>query len=80
MKKCESFFKINRVPDWQKVEMAAMHLKGKAESWYQSKTVNRKQLNWPELVNDIIERFEAKRIVGVVDEFKQLRQKVNVEE
>jgi len=57
-----------------------MHLRGRAESWYNSFLVNRGQVSWQELIQEIVERFEVRNVVGVVDEFNHLRQRGSLEE
>lgn len=54
--------------------------KKRAESWYNSFLVNRGQISWQELIQEIVERFEVRNVVGVVDEFNHLRQRGSLEE
>jgi hypothetical protein len=54
--------------------------KKRAESWYNSFLVNRGQVSWQELIQEIVERFEVRNVVGVVDEFNHLRQRGSLEE
>jgi hypothetical protein len=80
IQKCEHYFSVYQVTDWYKVELSAMHLRGRAESWYNSFLVNRGQVSWQEWIQEIVERFEVRNVVGVVDEFNHLRQRGSLEE
>ncbi|KAJ3687587.1 hypothetical protein LUZ61_016751 [Rhynchospora tenuis] len=80
VQRCEYYFQIYQVPEMHKVGIAAMHLRDKVEGWFQSLMVNRDPINWQEFVLEIIRRFENKGVLGVIEEFKHLKQKGSVEE
>ena len=50
IQKCEHYFSVYQVTDWYKVELSAMHLRGRAESWYNSFLVNRGQVSCPDIL------------------------------
>lgn len=46
IKKCRKYFSLCKVPDSQKLDVASMHTRGKAEIWFNSYVQTRKNIDW----------------------------------
>ncbi|KAJ4777533.1 polyprotein [Rhynchospora pubera] len=75
--KCERFFQMAQIPERHKLEVATMHMQGKAETWVQG--VVREGMFWEEFAHEVIDRFEPKTTMGLVGEFNKLKQLADVE-
>ncbi|KAJ4802427.1 polyprotein [Rhynchospora pubera] len=75
--KCEKFFQMAQIPERLKLEVATMHMQGKAETWVQG--VVRDGMFWEEFAQEVIDRFEPKTTMGLVGEFNKLKQLTDVE-
>ncbi|KAJ8442129.1 hypothetical protein Cgig2_011319 [Carnegiea gigantea] len=51
------YFSLCRILDNQKVDLASTYLQGKAEVWYRSCSLTRKNVSWEDFVVDIYARF-----------------------
>ena len=58
IKKCTRYFTLCKTTEEQKVDLAALHLKGQAEIWFNSYILGRRNLTWDEFIYDISARFK----------------------
>ncbi|KAJ8435420.1 hypothetical protein Cgig2_001072 [Carnegiea gigantea] len=56
IKKCTRYFSLCRTGDEQKVDLAALHLKGPAEVWFGSYILGRRNIAWEEFIVDFARR------------------------
>ncbi|KAL4303244.1 hypothetical protein GQ457_10G021490 [Hibiscus cannabinus] len=80
IRKCEKFFSIFAIPEQNKVEIAAMYLVGRAETWFDGYTMQKTRLTWHEFVADLCHRFLDKLQSDIIEEFNKLFQKASVAE
>ncbi|KAL4281742.1 hypothetical protein GQ457_03G022050 [Hibiscus cannabinus] len=80
IKKCQKYFSIFAIPEYQKVEIASMYLNGKAETWFDGYIMQKYRLTWQEFTADLCHRFCDKTFSDVVEEFNKLVQKGSVED
>ncbi|KAG8371465.1 hypothetical protein BUALT_Bualt13G0090400 [Buddleja alternifolia] len=60
VRRCMRYFQIvNTISDEHKVQLAAIHLKGNAELWYQGYMEGKGKLSWQEFVRAIYDRFDV---------------------
>ncbi|KAL4281132.1 hypothetical protein GQ457_03G012130 [Hibiscus cannabinus] len=83
IRKCEKYFSIFSVPDSQRLEVAAMYLQGRAETWFDGYVMKKNRVTWHEFVADITHRFYDKGYIDVIDEFNnglkdEIKHKVKV--
>ncbi|KAL4278859.1 hypothetical protein GQ457_03G027370 [Hibiscus cannabinus] len=78
IRKCEKFFSIFAIPEQNKLEIAAMYLVGRAETWFDGYTMQKTRLTWHEFVADICHRFSDKEQTDIIEEFNKLFQKTSV--
>lgn len=74
VKKCAKYFNLCKIPDDQKVDLASMHLQGKAEVWFSSYILGRKHVDWDDFIVDLCARFRGDMGRQVVEEFNKLHQ------
>ena len=74
IKKCTRYFTLYKITQEQKVDLAALHLKGQAEIWFSSYILGRRNLTWHEFIFDISARFKDNLGNKVVEEFNKLAQ------
>ena len=74
--KCEQFFEVDSVPEHRKVQIASIHLWGRALIWHQSlmKRVVGQELTWEEYKRTILARFGASPFDDPVAELMKLKQ------
>ena len=61
------------MPGNQKVELASLHLQGRAEIWYNSYIIGRSKVDWEDFVVDLCARFRDAIGGQVVKEFNKLQ-------
>ena len=74
IKKCTRYFTLCKIPDDQKVDLASLHLYGKAEVWFGGYILARKRVAWEDFVMDLSSRFKDDIGSRVVEDFKNLQQ------
>nr|XP_016449252.1 PREDICTED: uncharacterized protein LOC107774272 [Nicotiana tabacum] len=83
LRKGERYFHYNRIldPD-EKLEVAVLHLTGKAEAWFFSYHVSKGVIKWHEFTEEICKRFEgaSNSKFNLIGEFKKVEQKGTVDE
>ncbi|XP_026452105.1 uncharacterized protein LOC113352508 [Papaver somniferum] len=77
--KCEYYFKMQVVPEFNKVGIAAIHLDGKAGKWFENFRLNKHHISWPDLAESICSRFENPAHDNIVGIFNKLAQLTTVE-
>lgn len=53
VKKCTQYFCLCKIPDSQKVDLASIHLTGKAEMWFASYIAVKNSVEWDEFIVDV---------------------------
>ncbi|PHU01203.1 hypothetical protein BC332_30990 [Capsicum chinense] len=79
----ERYFQYHHILDpTQKLEIAVLHLQGKAESWHFSYHINRGIVRWETFTEEICKRFEVSdnSKINLIGEFKKIEQKGTVDE
>ncbi len=76
---CEYYFEIYQTPYSQWLNIASMHLSGKARTWKQSFFIQRQGINWEEFVEALYQRFGQTGERYLVREFNSLKQFGTVE-
>ena len=74
VKKCSKYFTLCKTPAHQKVELASLHMGGKAEAWDNSYALGRQGILWEDFVVDICARFKDELGSHVMEEFNRLKQ------
>ncbi|XP_074278160.1 uncharacterized protein LOC141601756 [Silene latifolia] len=80
IQKCEKYFNLCKVPDDQKVDLAAIHMIGKAESWFNAYIAARNFVSWSTFIIDVCARFKDKLGANVVEQFNRLHQTGSLED
>ena len=80
VKKCSRYFTLCKIPDSQRVDVASIHLIGKAEIWFASYVAVRKNVDWSDFIVDVCNRFKEELGSKVVEDFHKLQQLGSVEE
>ncbi|GMI86644.1 hypothetical protein HRI_002333700 [Hibiscus trionum] len=80
LRKCHKYFAILEVPDHQRLDVAAMYLTGRAETWFDGYILQKHRVEWHEFEADLCHRFCTKESTDIVQEFNKLVQKSTVEE
>ncbi|KAJ8446939.1 hypothetical protein Cgig2_026437 [Carnegiea gigantea] len=80
IKKCTRYFSLCRIQDEQKVDLAALHLRGSAEMWFGSYIMGRRGLTWDEFIVDICARFKDNLGSKVIEDFNKLCQVGTIDE
>ncbi|KAL4325963.1 hypothetical protein GQ457_11G022560 [Hibiscus cannabinus] len=80
VKRCQKYFSLLNIPEEQKMDIAAMHLEGKAETWFDGYILQKHRINWPEFAADLCHRFCDRTYTDVIEEFNKLIQKTSVED
>lgn len=71
---CEQYFSVYKIEDAKKVAVAGLHLEGVTRSWFQTYTLGRKSVDWPEFCQQFTARFGAWEQELLYENFKQLQQ------
>lgn len=79
IKKCSKYFKLCKISEDQKVDLAALNMVDKAEKWAINYLSSRKNVDWPEFVMDLSARFKEERGVNFVEKFNKLEQIDSIE-
>ncbi|KAL4351905.1 hypothetical protein GQ457_06G037700 [Hibiscus cannabinus] len=80
IKRCQKYFTLFDIPEEQKMDLASMHLEGKAETWFDGYIMQKHRLSWHEFTADLCHRFSDRTDTDVIEEFNKLIQKGSVEE
>ncbi|KAL4281431.1 hypothetical protein GQ457_03G011630 [Hibiscus cannabinus] len=78
VRKCDKYFSIFNIPEYQKVEMASMYLTGKAETWYDAYIMQKHRVSWHAFVADLCHRFCDKNHSDIIEDFNKLFQTTTV--
>jgi hypothetical protein len=78
--KCERFFKANNVEDQEKVNLATIHMEGKALEWFQGYEISNTDLSWQKFTQDLILRFGPGVFDSPIGQLTKLRQVNDVKE
>ncbi|XP_074306486.1 uncharacterized protein LOC141641737 [Silene latifolia] len=79
IKKCARYFSLCRIHDDLKVDLAALNMVGKAETWVISYLAINKGVVWDEFIVDLMARFRDEMNHNVVEKFNRLQQVGTVE-
>ncbi|KAJ3687784.1 hypothetical protein LUZ61_016948 [Rhynchospora tenuis] len=71
---CEFYFAMYQVPEDYKTRMAVMNFDEEMHQWYLGLVDGPYQLQWPELVEEVMGRFKLSVDKHPVDEFKRIHQ------
>lgn len=63
-----------KIPDYQQLDLASIHMSDRAESWFNSYIATRIFVEWDDFVLDVCARFKEDIGVNVVEEFNKLVQ------
>jgi len=74
IKKCERYFNMCKIPESQPVDLAFIHLKGKAEVWFTSYVAVKKSVDWDEFIVNVCGRFKEDLGCKVVEDFSKVQQ------
>ncbi|KAJ4814811.1 polyprotein [Rhynchospora pubera] len=77
---CDFYFDMYQVPDEYKTRMAVMNFDEELHQWYMGLIDGPYQLQWHELVEEVMSRFKFSTDKHPVDEFKRIHQVGKVEE
>ncbi|KAL5715262.1 hypothetical protein ACHQM5_017103 [Ranunculus cassubicifolius] len=80
IQKANRYFLFNPIADHQKILFASLHLKGKADMWYQAHLEAIGRMNWFGFTESMRTRFAEDVYDNVVGEFSKLVQTGTVEE
>uniref|UniRef100_A0A7C9CVQ1 Retrotransposon gag domain-containing protein n=2 Tax=Opuntia streptacantha TaxID=393608 RepID=A0A7C9CVQ1_OPUST len=58
VKKCSRYFALCNIPDSQRVDVASIHLTGKAETWFAHYSAVRKNMDWCDFILDVCTCFK----------------------
>ncbi len=76
---CEQYFEVYQIPHQQWLNIATMHMIGRARTWKQSYFVHKNEVGWAEFVASLYRRFTRTGERYLVREFSNLRQLDKVE-
>jgi len=80
IKKCSRYFSLCKIPEPQRVDLASIHLKGRAEVWFSSYIAVKKNVEWDEFIMDVCGRFKEDLGCRVVEDFNKLQQTGPIDE
>lgn len=80
VRKCERYFEFYGIKEHQKMELIAMHLDDKADTWFQGYLAEKGMVSWVDFSEEVCKRFDTKGLVDAVEEFNKLVQTGTVEE
>ncbi|KAL4346721.1 hypothetical protein GQ457_17G027640 [Hibiscus cannabinus] len=63
-----------------KMDLVAMHLEGKAKTWFDGYIMQKHKLNWHEFTADLCHRFCDRAYTDIIEEFNKLVQRTTVDE
>jgi len=73
IKKCGRYFNLCKIPEAQQVDLASIHLKGRAEVWFTSYNAVKKNVDWDEFIVDVCGRFKEELGCRVAEDFNKLQ-------
>ncbi|KAL2931387.1 Retrotransposon-derived protein PEG10 [Bienertia sinuspersici] len=79
IKRCNQYFKLCKIPDDQKVDLASLNMFDKAENWLSSYLAIRPTIDWNEFMIDVSNRFKDDVGCHVVEKFNRLQQSDSLE-
>ncbi|KAL2930706.1 Transcription factor bHLH25 [Bienertia sinuspersici] len=74
IKKCNRYFLLCKIPEDRKVDLASLHMIGKAESWVSSYLAVRASVNWQDFILDLTVRFQDHASENMVEQFNKIQQ------
>jgi len=74
IKKYTRYFTLCKVMEEQKVNLAALRLRGQAEVWFNSYILGRRNVAWEDFIFDLCARFRDNLGSKIVEEFNKLTQ------
>ena len=80
IKKCDRYFKLCKIPDENRVDLAALHMIDNAETWIISYLSVRHHVDWNDFIFDLTARFKAETGSIAVEQFNKLTQSFSLEE
>ncbi|XP_026419467.1 uncharacterized protein LOC113315400 [Papaver somniferum] len=75
LSKCDYFFQMHEIPEFNKARIASMHFDVKAAKWFENFRLNRPHISWQDLTSNVYLRFENpahENIVGLFNKLSQL--------
>jgi len=69
IQKCGRYFSLCKIPKPQRVDLASIQLKGRAEVWFSCYIAIKKNVDWDEFIVDVCGRFKEDLGCQVVEEF-----------
>ncbi|VFQ67546.1 unnamed protein product [Cuscuta campestris] len=79
IKKCARYFSLCKIPEEQRLDLASIHLVGKAETWFASYITVKKGIGWDEFIFDLCGRFKDELDSKVVEEFNKWSQEGTID-
>uniref|UniRef100_A0A803L3P0 Ty3 transposon capsid-like protein domain-containing protein n=1 Tax=Chenopodium quinoa TaxID=63459 RepID=A0A803L3P0_CHEQI len=79
IKKCNKYFKLCKICDEQKVDLASLNMVDKAEVWVASYLAGKINVDWTEFVVDLTARFKDSKSDNAVENFNKLQQLGSIE-
>ncbi|KAL4309278.1 hypothetical protein GQ457_01G012100 [Hibiscus cannabinus] len=80
IKKCQKYFALLEIQEEHKMDLASMHLEGRAETWFDGYIMQKHRITWHEFTADLCHRFSDRTYRDVIEEFNKLTQRGSVEE
>ena len=80
VRKCSRYFSLCKIPESQRVDVASIHLVGRAETWFASYIAVTKQVDWSDFIVDVCSCFKEELGSKVVEDFHKLHQWGSVDE
>ncbi|KAL5709495.1 hypothetical protein ACHQM5_020179 [Ranunculus cassubicifolius] len=74
IQKANRFFQLNIMSDHQKILLASLYMRGRAENWYQTDALLFEKLSWLEFTERVKFRFYDDACENIVGEFNRLTQ------
>lgn len=74
IRQSEKFFQMAGTPTKYKVNLAQMHIVGKADVWLIRSNNLKKKPSWDQLCTDLLQRFSASSSYDLTDRFNSLKQ------
>jgi hypothetical protein len=74
IRQCEKFFQMSGTPNVYKVNLAQMHVSGKADVWLRRSGILTKKPTWSQFCTEILHRFSASSSYDLTEKFNSLKQ------
>lgn len=78
VRKCQKYFQLFQVSEFQKTDIVEIHMEGKADVWFQGFKAGIPRISWSELAEEMQRRFEDMGQPNVVEELSKLQQTTSV--